>query len=806
MIAISGFLVGAGTISVMVQITGGGESPYYAGLNLYILALALLMPWRLKYSAITCSLIYVSYLIPSLIIYGIQDRALFVNNNFFLLSTIVIALASTYTGYQLRFREFGGRYRLAQANEKLKALDVLKSQLFANVSHELRTPLTLILAPLETMLSSKEWQFTEKQKAEVQVMRSNGLRLLRLINNLLELARYDAGKTELKVRRGDLVPFLRGLVDGVGHLAEKKQLGIQFRAEGEIPEIPFDEEKIEKVVLNIVMNAIKFTPEGGEIRVGCGFMEEKGGVWVRVEDTGIGIPKDRIDKVFDRFSQVDPSTTRKYGGTGIGLALAKELVEMHGGKISIESEEGKGTIAEFTLPIRSGIEEIPSASADSDRKEWLHRLSAEAEKSDAVTTESMEEIQAKERSAKEKLKGMAEILVVEDSDDMRRFIRDQLREDYHIIEARDGMEGLEKVKSQMPDLIVLDIMIPEVDGYEVTRRLKAEDRTKQIPIIMVTAKVELSNKMEGLDLGADDYLIKPFSPKELKARVKNLIHDRSLQRELLEAKGQLQEYAQKLEGKVEEGTRMLIQAEKMGTLGILLSGITHEVYNPLNTVIMNLGTMRDWVEELQKKWNGDPQGMERLTEMVEILKEQNQACWQAVEVIEQMKRFVYPSKGEQEPIDVNACLELTMGVLKAQLRRWEVVTRFDSVASILGKASELNQALMNLLVNAIHTLEERGERERGQGHVGYRGRIEVETKEQGEEVWVVIGDNGCGIPQESLSEIFSPFFTTKELGQGTGLGLAISHQVIERHHGKIEVQSEIGVGTSFTLRFPVSKV
>lgn len=426
--------------------------------------------------------------------------------------------------------------------EKLKELDHLKSRFFANISHEFRTPLTLILGPIEHAISKISNKAT---KSQLRTAFHNAHRLLRLINQLLDLSKLEAGGSELKARCRNLIPFLKGVVFTFESLANKKQITLDFTTDYPHLNVYFDAEKLEEVFYNLLSNAIKFTPDGGTVSVTVDNapIPPRGGTWggvsgfiqITVSDTGIGIPADRLPHIFDRFYQateMEKATgtlqDRAYQtGTGIGLALARELVELHYGDIAVNSEEGKGTQFIVTLPL--GKDHLKEGEiADEFEKSHL-----EGEKS--VLPPTVEAHPASEAripiTSTDSIEDREILLIVEDNPDVRAYIRQHLETNYTIIEAADGADGFEKAADAIPDVMISDIMMPEMDGYELCHALKNDQRTSHIPVILLTAKAGEQNKLHGLKTGADDYLTKPFSSRELSLRVKNLIEQRRKLRE-----------------------------------------------------------------------------------------------------------------------------------------------------------------------------------------------------------------------------------------------------------------------------------
>jgi len=400
---------------------------------------------------------------------------------------------------------------------KLEEVDKMKSNFYANISHEFRTPLMLILGPVEKLLSKLADDESRKQAG---VIRSNANRLLNLINQLLDLSKIEADKLKLSPSKNNISQFIKGLVKEFDSIADQRDISLRIIVEQENIEVYFDKEKLEKVITNVMSNAIKFTPGGGRITVKVAKTSESE-VEITVRDSGIGIPKSEILKIFDRFYQVDGSHTREHEGTGIGLALTKEYVELHKGQISIDSVEGHWTEVKIFLPIgRSHLSD----------DEIVESTEIKTSKIESIAEYGLDNLNVEEFE-KEDLVNKTIVLIVEDNVDLREYIRNDLKSLYHVEEAANGEQGIRKAEKCIPDLIVSDVMMPLMDGYEMTRKLRQDEKTSHIPIILLTAKSDKNSKLEGLGLGADDYLTKPFDTEELLARIKNLIETRRLLQE-----------------------------------------------------------------------------------------------------------------------------------------------------------------------------------------------------------------------------------------------------------------------------------
>lgn len=476
-----------------------------------------------------------------------------------LFGLMVLGILYGLRRYEMNRQQLKHNLELEHAQaEGLQQLDHLKSRFFANISHEFRTPLTLILGPLENLRAGRFKGDLDKQYG---MMERNARRLLRLINQLLDLSKLEAGKLTLQASYGNLLPFIKGIVYSFESLAERKQITLRFAAEAKEIMLYFDRDKMEKIVTNLVSNAFKFTPEGGKVSVQLSVVTHQSSVisdqfsvvsnqlsvskqhdqlindhWllINVTDTGVGISAEKLPHVFERFYQARDSYTKDQPGSGIGLALTKELVELHRGEISVVSTVGRGTT--FTIRLPLGKDHLQKdeivESGVSDLAGGKLQKASEREAVDPLIQESIDpSIQHLASSNQHQATSDQIILIVEDNPDMRAYIREQLSDMFRVVEAEDGEEGFEKSVDKIPDLIISDVMMPKMDGYQLGEKLKTDERTSHVPVILLTAKSSGESKLEGLELGADDYLIKPFDSRELQVRVKNLIDQRRKLRE-----------------------------------------------------------------------------------------------------------------------------------------------------------------------------------------------------------------------------------------------------------------------------------
>ncbi|MFQ5605254.1 MAG: two-component regulator propeller domain-containing protein [bacterium] len=416
--------------------------------------------------------------------------------------------------------------------EKLQEVDRLKSRFFASISHEFRTPLTLILGPVHKWLGSMQ---QPEMKADFHIVQRNAQRLQQLINQLLDLSKLEAGKMTLQARPLDLVELTRMITMTFESLAKQKGIELRFRSTTQEIAAYVERDKLEKIVTNLLSNALKFTEKGGRIHVQLSVSSDElverqlitltldHCILITVKDTGVGIPEDQLDKIFDRFHQVDKNGG--YEGTGIGLALVKELVELHHGTISVESKIGKGTTFTICLPLGCAhLKEEESCEAEPETVQQVQDalLIEESMGNDRKQPVTIVDSQPPgQLTATPNDKEV--LLIVEDNPDMRAYMRGYLEQSYRIIEAENGVQGLKQAQKHAPDLIISDVMMPEMDGFALCEKLKTDARTSHIPVILLTARASGESKIAGLETGADDYLTKPFDAKELQVRVKNLI-------------------------------------------------------------------------------------------------------------------------------------------------------------------------------------------------------------------------------------------------------------------------------------------
>lgn len=385
----------------------------------------------------------------------------------------------------------------------------LNTRFFANISHEFRTPLTLIMGPIERLMD--RYSSESEDGKLLRLAHTNAKRQLNLVNRVLQLSRLEANEDELQVVSVDLAALINSTVQAFSALAEQRGIRLGFSADPAAIPASVDRSKVEEALLNLLSNALKFTPAGGSVRISV--LEQNGEAVIHVIDDGIGIRSDRLPIIFDRFAQTDGGLSQGTTGSGLGLSLVRELIRLHGGRVSADSELGKGTVFTIHLPLGR---ELASDVA--------------AEHSDGIG----DRVPAPDQELSELSGGEGErplVLVVEDNRELRQFIRYTLQGHYRIAEAIHGEQGIEMATRLQPAVILSDVMMPVVDGYELLKTIKSQFDTSHIPVILLTARASTEARLEGLGAGADDYITKPFNDRELLARIRNLIQSRKLLRE-----------------------------------------------------------------------------------------------------------------------------------------------------------------------------------------------------------------------------------------------------------------------------------
>jgi signal transduction histidine kinase len=698
---------------------------------------------------------------------------------------------------------------LQDSLDQLQEYDRLKTEFFSNVSHELRTPLTMILSPVDQMLERHGERLPAEAIYMLDVVRVNGRRLLELINRLLEFSKLEAGRAKLGLSAVDVNGLVQRLVAAATPLAGQRGVRLEIECDPAVPVLGADEEKIDTITTNLVSNALKFTPAGGSVHVRTRLTGDR--VVVAVRDTGIGIAPEDQGRIFQRFVQLDGSTSREFAGTGLGLALAKELVELHGGQIHLDSAPGQGSSFWFELPLTPA----PAESA-------ARPVGVRSRFADLVTCGA--DPSAADAAPLELPADAPRILVVDDTPELRAHVRSILADQYHVLTARDGLEGLDVARCELPDLIISDVMMPGIDGHELCRCLKQEPATSRTPFIMLTARTEKSMKIEGLDCGAEDYLVKPFDADELRARVRSLLRVHGLHRMLDQRNTELETTLKELRA---TQTRLVELAHRAG-MAEIATGVLHNIGNVLNSVNVSISTLDTRVREMRVGGparvaallaehaedagdflRSDPRGRklpEYLGQLSETLAAEQQHVLTELDflrtklqdirnIINAQQKYArqLPFK---EPVQLHAVIAdvLVMSSRSLTKHRIEVVRDLEELPVVAVERLKLVQVLDNLVRNAIDAMK---------GEEGPPRTLTIQLRRGGPcQASIRVKDTGRGIEPEHLQRIFNYGFTTKPAGNGFGLHSAAN--AMTEIGGTIRVDSDgPGRGATFTIEFPL---
>ena len=702
------------------------------------------------------------------------------------------------------------RLHLETANEelktlygKLKELDQLKTQFFANVSHELRTPLALVLGVTEKLLTTGEPN--EEQRHDVSVIDRNARLLLKQVNDLLDVSKLEAGKMDIKYAEVDLAQLVRLTAANFDSLAQERQIAFAIETPESIP-AQVDSEKVQRVLLNLLSNAFKFTPEGGSIRCLLSTSQSDRSLdadpceedtlveraVIAIQDTGSGVPPELRKTIFERFSQGDGGSTRRFGGTGLGLAIAKEFVELHRGTIGVSDALGGGAIFTVELPLVAPPDATVSTRVGSptDTEEFALPMLEELRPSTQAVGKTPEQEMGKPL-----------VLIVEDNPEMNQFISRTLRNEYHIATAFNGQEGLEQAIALHPDLILSDVMMPQMSGDQFLRQVRAHPELDITPVILLTAKADDELRVQLLREGAQDYLMKPFSVEELRVRVSNLIAIKwvrdLLQRELASQSQDLEALVQEVSLRRRELQITLEalrqQAKELEEANRLkdefLAIVSHELRTPLNAILLGAQILRN------RKPNAST-----TTRALETIERNAKLQMQLVENLLDISRAL---RGKlllnMRPVDLKPVIEAAINTVQtaADAKAIQLESFLESSVGLVGgDPDRLQQIVESLLNNAIKFTPE-------------GGRVDVRLLSKDSNAQIQVSDTGSGISAEFLPHVFDYFrqadsSTTRTYG-GLGLGLAIVRQLVQLHNGTIQVESAgVGQGATFTVILPLT--
>ncbi len=682
---------------------------------------------------------------------------------------------------------------LQLAKETAEAADHAKGDFLATVSHELRTPLAMILGPLEDLLQRTD--LTPADQRDARRILRNAWRLKNLVDDILEFTKGEARMKTPSPEPTDVAELARALVDEAQSVATGRHLVLELSCDP-LPLLMIDPQMFERIALNLISNALKFTPAGGCIDV---ILHDHGEAFeLSVRDTGIGIEPQDLERLFQRFQQVDTSSTRRYEGTGLGLALVKQFTELMGGAVTAESHPGYGSMFTVVLPRR----EPEAASArpqlmSSTRSSRSARIAIMGEQASPASAASLLAVAARALATVDD--GRPLVAIAEDNTDLRNYAAEVLSTRYQVSSYHNGAEALAGIRAHPPDVVVSDVMMPGLDGHQLVAAMKATPELAHIPVLLLTAQAGRDVIVASLERGADDFLNKPFSAPELVARVGVAVRLSKTHQELRQRNRELME------------TRdMLIESEKLSALGRLLTQLSHEINNPMTIIMGNLPSATDHLDALLQMLDAyraappaDADAAAALEQRrhqldIDFVTEDFGSLLQAVQeaaervqrIQDDLRSFLRGEPLEKQVGDLNLALRATVEMMRRGMPpdiRLKVT--YGALPPARFNPGQLKQVILNVLQNAVDAVRPRGE-------------ILVESSADDRYVTVAVIDSGPGIASELRRKIFEPFFTTKEASKGSGIGLAVCQQILTSHNGKIWLDEQFQSGTRFVIQLP----
>ncbi len=662
----------------------------------------------------------------------------------------------------------------------LAELHLLKNTFFSNVSHEFRTPLTLLIGPLEDALQLSKGNEISLGREAFESIYRNALRLLKLVNSLLDFSRMEAGRVDASFEPVDLAKYTEGLASQFRSVMEKGGLILEVKVDSLTEPIFVDHEMWEMIVLNLLSNAFKFTLHG---TVQVLLKELPDEVELTVQDSGIGIPKDELPKIFHRFHRVEGAKSRTFEGSGIGLALVQDMVKVHSGKIIVNSTEGKGTLFRVTIPKGNAHLPFDHLKAEGTSTSTQAKTHAFIEEASRWVPEIVNDNIHKESKRT--------ILVVDDNADMRDYLTRILDQDYSVVAAADGREALRVIQMNGPDLIISDIMMPEMNGFELLKELRRHEKTSRLPVIFLSARAGNEATVEGFEAGADDYLIKPFSSKELLARVKTQLSMAALLSDLESERRALVVKDESLSIASHELQRSNSELAQFAYLA------SHDLQEPIRKIVNFSQMLEQSLGHLDlKSKNYFDKIQESASRMLALIRD--------------LLSYSQLSKEQIifERVDLNKVIENIENDFDLMIEQKEAVIHCSILPEIEAIPLQMEQLFSNLLSNALKytrkdvqpvititaSLLSKGEKEKnlllGSKTTYYK---------------IEIRDNGIGIDQKHVNQIFEIFQRLHRQSEfaGTGIGLAMCKKIVQNHHGDIYITTtKAEEGTTFSVILP----
>ena len=881
------------TVVIIIYQTDGATSTYYAGINLVLLGIGFMLGLTFKEALFYTFLTLASYWAVSAAS-GIPEGAwrIVINNSYFIFLTGVVANIAAYFSERERFYTFCQEQEIQRKNQELEEMDRLKSEFLANVSHELRTPLTVIVGPAKHLLDSESGRLSDQARDVIERIVRNGARLIKLVNDVLEVMSFESGKKQPKLSPLAFDQIVRSTASQLSALfSDESGKSLKVTVSNDVVPVMGSEMQLERVCFNLIQNAFKFSPaKEGEVSVSL--MKKNDHAILTVADNGIGIdPKDH-DVIFERYRQADGSQTRRYHGTGIGLALVKEIVTSHGGNIRVQSKLDAGATFKVSLPLCQ--QDIPAPSVIEDDRadifrsaeiDYLNCFSREVQESrsnkplclvvddepdmaayiktvlssdfqiqiapdafegqkvfeqlkpscvisdqmlpgmsgtefvawcrrhphgqnvpivmltakndpstkqaaadagaDSFLAKPFDAVELRQslhnlvRSTTRALSDRPTLVIVDDEKDIAAVLMDLLQSSYDIEWVSEGGTAVEVIRKLQPTAILLDHMLPDKDGIDILKELKASNDLRSIPVILLTANTKGDVREQALKLGVDDFLSKPFSGPELTTRLFNLIQRTRLER-MLEAKNcDLERAVQNLKA----SEAQLIHSERWRTLNHFAGGLIHEIGNPLNYALS--------AARVAASHSNDRVRSEALADATEGL--------QRIQLmISELRDFLAPTSASDLELQPTQLSKVIQRAAKLNADRLSgVAFSVQGVeVDVLVSESALMHVLGNLIDNSLDALLESSPE---------NPRIEIAGKlhEKDQHLILSISDNGPGVPSHLGSQVFEPFIHSNK-SSGLGLGLSICRTLVEKMGGLI-VLEPCQLGATFRMTLPLAR-